>query len=105
MTIEETDTIDIIAARPDGTVLLVVTDHLEWGDETHLYALQEKLNSYIAFVETGQVYEQDGVTQESRIEVEVVVKHEPDATGQEFLFQVGEVMGQAGIPLSWRMGS
>jgi hypothetical protein len=59
MTVEETDKVDRIAFnRQNGDVLLVISDHLDWGENEgeHLLALQAKLNTYLEFVESGQLY-------------------------------------------------
>ena len=105
MSIEDKDKIDIVARGKDGSVRLVVTDHLPWGDDAHLFQLQEKLNSYVAYIETGQVCELDGVTEATPVSVEVVCKFEPDETGKDFFFRAGEVMAKAGIPLRHRTGA
>lgn len=47
MSIDQSETVDIISQAPDGTVVLTISDHLEWDAENeHLLLLQEKLNSY-----------------------------------------------------------
>lgn len=63
MSITETKVVDIIAVpewEPEN-VILVITDHLEWGDKAqqgeHLLLLQEKINSYVAFIESGELLE------------------------------------------------
>ncbi len=63
MSITESKVIDIIVV-PEGepdNVVLVITDHLEWGDKSqqgeHLLLLQEKINTYIAFIESGELLE------------------------------------------------
>lgn len=39
-----------------GKVVLTISDHLDWGDETrHLTLLQDKLNAYVRFVESGEL--------------------------------------------------
>lgn len=62
MTIDETNKVDIISAYPRGSVVyLSVVDHLPWSDpqggaisvEEHLYLLQEKLNAYLEYVDSG----------------------------------------------------
>jgi hypothetical protein len=44
--------------EPDA-ISLAISDHLAWGENTndHLYKLQEKINSYIEFIESGQMEE------------------------------------------------
>jgi hypothetical protein len=59
MTVEEMDKIDRVAFnRQNGDVLLVISDHLDWDESEgeHLLALQGKLNTYLEFVESGQLY-------------------------------------------------
>jgi hypothetical protein len=37
--------------------VLVITDHLVWGDKgDNLQLLQDKLNTYVAFIENGEIY-------------------------------------------------
>ncbi|MEM9174140.1 MAG: DUF6572 domain-containing protein [Myxococcota bacterium] len=57
MSILETDKIDIVATRPgENGVELVITDHLDWDRfSEHCSLIQEKVNTYIAFVESGQM--------------------------------------------------
>lgn len=51
MTVEETDRIDIVGRRPDGTLLLIVSDHLDWEDpEQHKQLLTAKINSYCDYI-------------------------------------------------------
>ena len=59
MTIEEVDKIDRLAFnRENGDVFLIISDHLAWDENEgeHLLALQAKLNTYLEFVESGQLY-------------------------------------------------
>src|SRR5260370_4190277 len=59
MTVEETDKVDRLAFdRQNGDVLLVISDHLDWDENEgeHLLALQGKLNTYLVFVDSGQLY-------------------------------------------------
>jgi hypothetical protein len=59
MTVEDIDKVDRLAFnRTNGDVLLVISDHLDWDENEgeHLLALQGKLNTYLEFVESGQLY-------------------------------------------------
>ena len=59
MTIDATDTIDGMGFRKeDGRFELDIYDHLDWTDEVgHLALLQEKINNYLTFLQSGQVIE------------------------------------------------
>lgn len=56
MALEDTTTVDGAAyEESDNTVVLLLTDAWGWDDEVaHLRLLQDKVNAYAAFVETGQ---------------------------------------------------
>ena len=57
MSIAESNVIDGVGiSKENNHVLgLFLADHLDWKDEyQHLLAFEEKLNSYISFVETKQ---------------------------------------------------
>jgi hypothetical protein len=58
MTIEQTNVVDFVAFSDSGKeVLLVIVDHLTWDENEgeHLLLLQNKLNTYLEFVEAGQL--------------------------------------------------
>ena len=77
MTVEDIDKIDSIGIdRKTGDVHLMISDHLDWdqNEGEHLFVLQDKLNTYLEFVESGQLY----------------VKY-PRAVGKKIIF---EVMGK-----------
>jgi hypothetical protein len=59
MTVEDIDKVDRLAFdRKTGDVRLLISDHLDWGENEgeHLLVLQDKLNTYLGFVESGQLY-------------------------------------------------
>jgi len=63
MTIENLGVVDRIAWHPKtGEVGLMIIDHLEWTEDDrsnkeHMYLLQEKINRYLAFIESGEIYQ------------------------------------------------
>ena len=60
MSIAESNVIDGVGISKDNNHVLglFLADHLDWKDEyQHLLALQEKINSYISYVETKQYEE------------------------------------------------
>lgn len=101
MSIAETEKIDIIATRPDSPVVkLVITDHLGWENfETHARLLQDKVNTYLEFVESGQLAQ----TQTPRIpdapDVHIVlaIQHPATMEAEEFFIRVREFLAGAGM--------
>lgn len=58
MSVEDKNVIDFISLdREEKEVMLTISDHLEWDDENeHLLILRDKLNSYLAAIEGGDLY-------------------------------------------------
>ncbi len=59
MSVVESSKIDGIAfGHKENELSMLITDHLDWKKEyEHLMTLQEKINSYIAFIENKQYCE------------------------------------------------
>lgn len=57
MSIVDTRIIDsVILDDEDKSAVLLITDHLDWqSPKGHLLSLQQKLNTYIEFVESKQI--------------------------------------------------
>lgn len=55
MPVADTSTVDAIL-RDSAKIELVVTDHLQWDEDgrVHMYLLQEKINKYLAYIESGE---------------------------------------------------
>ena len=86
MSIEQTDLIDIISVdQLTGETILTVSDHLDWSDSpTHLRLLQNKLNRYLAFVKSGEIFQSQA--QDRRI---IFTVQPADSTVTELLCPLG----------------
>jgi hypothetical protein len=101
MSITETNKIDIVAARADSLIVkLVITDDLAWDDfETHARLLQDKINTYLEFVESGQL----GRTQTPKIpespdvHIALALQYPPSREAEEFLTRVREFLAGVGL--------
>lgn len=102
MSIIDTEVVDAIGTMPDtNLVVLSISDHLEWGDQTgqHLLLLQNKINTYLRFVESGEVFTAFPSAQGKKIAVRIYFKHEPDDLAKNFLEKIGNVLCGAGFEL------
>lgn len=85
MSIFESDSVDFLVLE-SKVLKMIISDHLDWKEEyEHLLLLQEKINSYIAFYESGQ-YEE--MYPDSSFEYGVIEIHflfEPTKTAFKFL--------------------
>lgn len=59
MTVVDLDKVDGIGiSKNNDKIALMISDHLDWTDEyKHLKILQDKINSYVIFIESKQVYQ------------------------------------------------
>ena len=106
MAVDEPDKIDIIAVNKEQTKLtLVLTDHLDWNSyETgeHLMMLQDKLNTYFAFLESDDLLLHRPNAREMALAVEVVFLQEPNAEAIDFLDLVGAEFAKDGYEFSYK---
>ena len=59
MSVDQADTIDFATIdNASGEFWLTISDHLSWDDNEgdHLVLLQNKLNAYLRFIESGEVF-------------------------------------------------
>lgn len=103
MSVTDAKTIDIwgIPKWDYNKIILGITDHLEWGDKAeqgeHLLVLQEKINNYIAFIESGEIYtEIPGALGKSPV-IRVQGKYELPEQGELFIDRVAETLKGVGI--------
>ena len=101
MSIEQPDLIDIISIdRVTGETILTISDHLDWSDSAaHLLLLQNKLNRYLAFVESGEILQSYPNAKDRPIIFAVVFKFGPNDEGRAFLDKVRQVIESAGFCL------
>ena len=103
MSITDTNKIDIVATRPDSSIVkLVITDHLDWRDfDTHAQLLQDKINTYLQFVESGQLasMEDPKVPESPEICISLAMQHRPSKEAERFLLQVRTFLQGVGLAL------
>ncbi len=103
MAVDDPGMVDIMSIDPSGAIILTISDHLDWTDSTaHQLKLQEKVNRYLAFVESDEILEQHPDAGNRRIVISVVNRFEPDAAGREFLGRARVVIEKAGLGFQQR---
>jgi hypothetical protein len=106
MSVDNPDVVDAIGTdRTSGTVVLTVSDHLGWGDDAdeHIAALKLKLEHYVHFIRSGQLYEAYPKARDRKAVIEVVQKDPPDTRGHEWLEFVQTELADIGLDFSWRV--
>ena len=104
MTVEDIDTVDRLTFnRKNGDVRLVISDHLDWDENEgeHLLALQGKLNTYLEFVESGQLYAKYPRAAGKKIIFYVIGKFPLSEEASKFYRLAGKAIQDAGFSLQF----
>lgn len=97
MSIEDKNLIDVISIDKQGILVLTISDHLEWDDKNeHLLLLQDKINSYMDFIENGQLAESYPEKADKKIIIQIVFKYYPNKIAEEFLAIVKRFLSEKG---------
>lgn len=107
MAIDQPKVVDIIGVEnATNEVVLTISDHLDWNDShEHQQMLQDKLNTYLAFIESGELYEKYPDAKGRRPRIDVVFKYKSDAGGYSFLSKVKPVVEKAGYGFRFELFS
>lgn len=101
--IDQLDKIDIISTDKQGNIVLHITDHHDWDSEKeHVLLLQDKINAYLQFIESGQIFDDYPTAISREIEIEIVFKYEPPETSLLYLKRFKKIVTDFGFSLSWR---
>jgi len=103
MSITEKEKIDFISTRKEtGEIVLTISDHLDWDDAlSHLLLLQEKLNGYLHFIESGQIITEYPQSQGEKIVIEIVSKYPYNSVGLQFIMDAKPVVQSIGADLRY----
>jgi hypothetical protein len=106
MSINQTDTVDVVSTdEKSGDVLLTITDHLEWNEneEEHLLLLQEKINSYLRFIESGELCNKFPKASGRNIVINVVGRFPLSERGNKFFNEATAIIRDAGFSLRFNL--
>ena len=105
MSVMESRQVDGIATTEGNkTLVLLITDHLDWNDEyNHLIILQDKINSYIEFIELGQFrdIEQYKGLNIKKFVIEISFKNEPTEKCLKFISSVNNQLNKLNIIVNY----
>jgi hypothetical protein len=101
MAIDNVNIVDLIGTdKKTGDVMLTISDHLDWHDiNSHIVIWQEKINSYLRFIESGEIYKSYPNSKKKRIIIEVVCKYELPPEGIDFMEKAKIIMEKATIEI------
>ena len=94
MSVVETDNIDAIGVDNEmQRVFLSIVDPLFWDDENvHLFTLQEKINTYLFFIESGELLKAFPDSKGFDITIELVLMHLPNDAAITFFDKTIQIL-------------
>lgn len=100
---EDAGVIDTIGIDSEARVVLTIADHLDWSEESaHLMLLQEKINTYVRFIESGEMVDAYPQSRGRTPLVDVVRKYELSDAAREFFQKASLALRPASIELRSR---
>ena len=103
MSINQTGTIDIISANPEGNIVLTISDHHSWEETWHFQLLEDKINAYLQFIESGQIFEEYPNSIGKKLVIETAMKYKPTSEALSFLEKIKDIVEGAGIEFRWKV--
>jgi len=104
-TINEENKVDLIGIDKEcNYVNLGIIDPLDWIDEEkHLLLLQIKINAYLSFIESGEIYEAKPEAKGKKIIIQIAFAFELPENAMKFLFSVANILHDAGYKLEFQV--
>ncbi|CUB13664.1 hypothetical protein BN2127_JRS1_04973 [Bacillus cereus] len=98
MSLYELEKVDFMGYnQKEKIAYLVIADELDWTDEEkHIELLQERINLYLGFIESEEVYKRYPEIKGYNFVIKIYGKHRCTKWGKEFLEKVDEVLIEAG---------
>ena len=106
MSVDQPNVVDIISNSQSGEIVLTISDHLDWTDtHGHLLVLQEKINTYLRFLESGEIYQRYPDATGRKIIIKVVFQLEPNLEARSFLSKARTIVEGAGFGFAFELFS
>ena len=106
MSIEQTEIVDFVHIdRKSGDVWLTISDHLPWDQDEgeHLVLLQNKLNAYLRFIESGEMIKQIPETKGRKVLINLVGKFPLSEKARLFFEKASAAIYGAGFKLQFKL--
>lgn len=101
MTIEEKDIVDFIGTdKTNGTIGLLISDHLEWNKEKYPL-LKDKVNAYLDFIEAGELKTSYPEAEGKDVYIELVHQFPPDEEALRILQRVQSIAQECKVGFTW----
>lgn len=110
MSIEQVNTVDVIRVdKSTGEVVMTMVDHLPWNNDEpeteheHMLLLQEKLDAYLGFIESGEILKSYPISQGKKVRIEVIGKYQLSTHAEKFFSRARGIVQDAGVKLEFKL--
>jgi hypothetical protein len=106
MSVDQTDTIDFASVdKASGDLWLTISDHLPWDENegNHLLLLQNKLNAYLRFIESGEVLKKMPAAEGRSIVINLVGKFPLSQNAETFFAKARAAIERTGLRLQFSL--
>lgn len=98
MSVVEKNIIDGIALANKNSLILLISDHLDWNNEyEHLLILQDKINAYVSFIENKEYTEMFPQKNIKQILFEIHEKHGVTENARKFVDEVNRQLARINV--------
>lgn len=106
MSIDQPAVIDFLwKDEQNNRAVVTISDHLDWEEEgEHLLLLQDKLNHYLEFIESGQLAENKPELKGLPVLIHVAAQYPLSEQAARFYELVKGQVSQMGISLEFDLG-
>lgn len=87
----------------DDKVTICISDHIPWNDDllkAHLEVLQDKINDYLDFIASGQIYEDFGGEGKTP-NIKVIFCYKPTNEVVLYLEKIKNIINNDGYKFEW----
>ena len=109
MSVTDSKIVDAVTLEKESRRLVLrIFDHLPWDEdftETHLIALQEKLNDYLDYIVSKQYEEAYSPEKYDKVVIKIIAKYSFSNEGIRCLNVAKNIIVNAGYYLEWETSS
>jgi hypothetical protein len=103
MTIELTEQIDITTINDQqGRIYLNISDHLAWQQPNKRLLLQQKINHYLKYIESGEMRRQHSQARQLNPFIKLISLYPPSESDIDYLLQITAIIEEAGYSFDWQ---
>jgi len=105
VSLENVHLVDAIGLdRDSGAAVLTIMDSWDWSDEQHhLLTLQQKINTYLAFIQTGEIVESYPHALGKKIVIDIIGMHPMPPRGKVFLEKASATAAELDVQITFRV--